>query len=65
MYECVCVYVSGLDLAAALTPLWVNRKKERLMKNAEYITLEEKFFSSLDIQFYGHVYLGGLLSDKD
>ena len=57
--ECVCVYVSGLDLAVALTPLWVNRKKERLMKNAEYITLEEKFFSPpLTYSFMGMCILG-------
>lgn len=43
----VCVHVRGLDLAVILTPLWVNRKKEQLMKNAECITLEEKFFSPL------------------
>lgn len=36
--------VSGVDLAAILTPLRVNRKKEQLMKKAECITLE-KFFS--------------------
>lgn len=47
--ECVCgcVCVSGVDLAAILSPLWVNRKKGQLMKYAEYITLEDKFFSFL------------------
>lgn len=43
----VGVCVIGVDLAAIFTPLWVNRKKEQLMKYVEYITLEDKFFSFL------------------
>lgn len=47
--------VIGVDLAAILTPLWVNRKKEQLMKYVEYITLEDKFFFFPDIVIWAHL----------
>lgn len=45
MCVCVCVCDSRADLAAILTPLRVNRKKEQLMKKSQMQHIREVFFS--------------------
>ena len=48
-YVCMCVCTHR----AIFTPLWVIEKKQALMKNAEYITLQNKFFSPLTYSYMG------------